>query len=84
MTPQKIEISIGTLNVWLWASMGNAAVWCYVLSIVLQHMKIPQDLQTSGDLLSFGVTLGMAVLAVTITLSLGIARLRGYSEEVLF
>lgn len=80
---QKVEVSVSTLNVWLLASMGNMLVWNYVLSIVLRHLNIPQDLQTPGDLFSFGVTLAMAVLSVLISISIGIARLRGYSEEVL-
>ena len=83
-TTQKVEISVSTLSAWLWVSVGNMLVWCYVLSVVLRHLNIRQDLQTPGDVFAFGVTLAMTVLAVVITMSLGIARLSAGKQDGLF
>lgn len=78
---QKVEVAVSTLSAWFWVSVGNMLVWCYVLSVVLRHLNIRQDLQTPGDVFAFGVTMAMAALAVVITLSLGIARLSASKQD---
>ena len=78
------SVSSKVLNTWLTISVLNAGVWCIFLFVVLEHAQKGEGIQSSGDLILFGLTLLLTVLAVAVTISLAATRATATPEKEFF